>query len=157
VKREKKDKHFIKKPVYPGGLKAMRKFIFQELKYPAEAIEHKIEGTVRIKYDIDYKGNVVGVFVQNSIGYGCDEEAERIVRKLKFNVAKTRKTRVIFHKTIQIYFKLPKVKPVMKPVPVVPTVRKITYSYSTTKSKSTTTKTPTKKPTVYSYTLNIKK
>ena len=80
MKKERKDKHFIKKPIYPGGLKAMRAFIAKHKKYPPAAEENNIEGVVRVKYDIDYKGNVVGTQVQSSLGYGCDEEALRAVK-----------------------------------------------------------------------------
>ena len=68
MKKQRKPKHFIKKPVYPGGLKAMRKFISKELKYPKEALENKKEGIVRIKYDINYKGEVFDTYVQ-SVSY----------------------------------------------------------------------------------------
>jgi protein TonB len=32
MKKSKKDKHFIKKPVYPGGTNAMKEFISKELR-----------------------------------------------------------------------------------------------------------------------------
>jgi len=156
LKKERKDKHFIKKPVYPGGLKAMREFIAEELKYPAEALEHRKEGIVRLKYDIDYKGNVFETHVLSGIGYGCDEEAERIVRKLKFNVDRTRKVKVVFHKNIQIKFKLPKVKKPKPSKPQVPKIQTVQYNYITTK-KMTEKEPIKKKPVVYTYTLKINK
>ena len=160
MKKERKDKHFIKKPVYPGGLKLMRSFITENLRYPKKAIEHKKEGTVRLKYDIDYKGNVTEVYVLSSVGYGCDEEAIRLVKLLKFHVEKTRKMRVVFHKTIQINFRLPKVK-IAKPVAVKPTnISKVSYSYVTTSSKtnkSASPNTPQKKQVTYTYQINVTK
>ena len=79
MQKERKDKHFIKKPIYPGGIKEMRALIGRELKYPSEALESKIEGTVYLRYNIDHKGNVTSSKVLSSLGHGCDEEAQRIV------------------------------------------------------------------------------
>lgn len=108
--KERKSKHFIKNPVYEGGLKAMRAFISQHKKYPKEALKEKIEGTVYLKYTIDYKGKVIDAKVLKSLGHGCDEESIRIVKLLKFNVPKNRGIKVKFFKNIQIHFRLPKEK-----------------------------------------------
>jgi len=91
----------------------MRQLIRKELKMPAEALKEKIEGSVYIRYGIDYNGMVSEVKILQSLGYGCDEEAERVVRLFKFKVPKIpRKLRVAFNKTIRIHFKLPKKKPI---------------------------------------------
>ncbi len=105
-----KDKHFIKQPWYEGGPKALKKFIGENLRYPAEALENSIEGTVFVKYDIDYQGNVVDAKVITGLGYGCDEEALRLTKMLKFKVEKPRGLRVLYHKSIQIHFRLQEVK-----------------------------------------------
>ncbi len=107
MQKESKDKHFIKKPVYEGGMKAMRLFIAQQMRYPKAALEQKIEGTVYIKYSINYQGKVVNTKVISSLGHGCDEEAIRLVKLLTFKVAKIRKGKILYHKSIQIHFKLP--------------------------------------------------
>ena len=117
-------------------------FVSENKKYPIEALENNIEGTVRIKYDIDYKGKVVNTHVQLGIGHGCDEEAERVVRLLKFNVPKTRKLKVLFHKTINIHFK--KAKP--------PKIQ-MQMKYSYVLKPKPTKMTEKKKKTSYSYTL----
>lgn len=150
MKKSKKDKHFIKKPVYPGGTKAMKEFISKELRYPKEALKLRKEGTVKLRYDIDYKGKVTEVFILSGLGYGCDEEAERIVKKLKFHVDKNHKIKVVFHKNIQIHFRLPKPQPQVPAQSKIPNITKIEYSYSTTSSKKTTS--PIKKPS-YSYSI----
>ena len=78
-KRSAKDKHFLKQPIYKGGQKVMDKVIQENLKYPKEALANKIEGSVYLRYGIDYKGNVIETKVISSLGYGCAEEAVRIV------------------------------------------------------------------------------
>ncbi|HPK09152.1 MAG TPA: energy transducer TonB [Saprospiraceae bacterium] len=103
------DKKFIKKPYYEGGSKAMQSFIYSSLKYPKEAFENRVEGVVHLKYEVDYLGSVKSVGVVSGIGFGCDEEAMRVVKLLKFKVPKTpRKLKVSFNKTIRVQFKLPK-------------------------------------------------
>ena len=108
MKKERKDKNFIKNPVYPGGPAAIRKFVRDNLVYPTDALKHNIEGTVSLKYTIDHKGHVIDTNVIAGLGHGCDDEAIRIVRLLKFEVPKTRGVKVQFHKEIHVHFRLPK-------------------------------------------------
>ena len=110
MKKERKPEQFIHHPGYKGGADAMRDFIRNNLRYPEEALKNKIEGTVAVAYEIDYKGDVIDAKIKSGIGYGCDEEAMRVVRLLKFGVAKHHKLRVTFHKTINIHFRLPQPK-----------------------------------------------
>lgn len=111
MKKERKEKHFIKNPYYEGGLEAMRTFVRKHKKYPKAALENKIEGSVRVRYKIDYKGNVVDAKVIAGLGYGCDEEAMRVVKLLKFHVPKNHVNKLHFHKIVNVHFKLPKQKP----------------------------------------------
>ena len=117
--KERRDDSFIKKPVYPGGNTAFRKFIKENLKYPKSALDNKVEGTVFVKYTIDHKGKVIETKVLKGIGHGCDAEAERILKLLVFEIPKNpRKLRVTFHQKTQITFKLPKPKAKVTPKPV---------------------------------------
>ena len=101
----------IKKPVYPGGRKAMDAFIKENLKYPKKALEKKTQGTVAVVIDIDGNGHVLRGRVKKSLGHGCDEEALRVCKLLKFKTAEKRKNRrITFHRTINIHFRLPKPK-----------------------------------------------
>ena len=157
MKKKASDKHFVKKPSYIGGLKAMREFIAKEMKYPESALEKKIEGTVYLKYEVDYKGTVVSSRVLNHLGYGCDEEAQRIVSKLKFYIGKNpRKLRIKFNKSIRINFRLPKKKAVKAPKKTILKAKGVTKKtakivYSVTPSPKTTVKKP--KTSGYSYTI----
>lgn len=106
----KKEKLLIKGPVYPGGQKAMLFFIQKNLRYPGEAIESKVEGTVRIRFSIDHQGKVFKSQIIGGIGHGCDEEAQRLVGLLVFIVSKSYKLRVQYHRILNIHFKLPVLK-----------------------------------------------
>ncbi|MDF1694556.1 MAG: energy transducer TonB [Saprospiraceae bacterium] len=155
MQKERKDNQFIKKPIYPGGSKAMRELIRKELKYPKEAFDAKVEGSVYLRYNIDYKGKVVSSKVLTSVGYGCDEEAQRIVSKFKFEVPKgPKKLKVKFHKTIRIHFRLPK-EQIKKP-PITSNQHgrstQLTYSITPTR-KEPEKKKPEKKSTNYTYTI----
>lgn len=111
MKKEKKSHHFIVKPYYPGGNKELSKFIYGTMVYPKEAISNNISGVVIIKIDIDHKGKVFGSKIIQSLGYGCDQEATRIVKLIQFKLDQVvRKGRTIFHRTLNIHFRLPKVK-----------------------------------------------
>ncbi|MEE9437695.1 MAG: energy transducer TonB [Saprospiraceae bacterium] len=154
--KQKKDKHFIKKPIYPGGLKAMRALIEKEMVYPQDAIDNKIEGTVILKYDVNYKGVVTSTKVMGGIGYGCDKEAKRLVKKLKFEIPKgPRRLKIKFGKTIRIHFKLPKKKKISKSDPILTVENQsISYNITSTQSQSSNNKSDSKS-TTYSYTINI--
>ena len=142
--KEAKDKHFIRQPYYEGGPKALKNFIAENLRYPDEALKGKIEGTVYVKYNIDFQGNVVDARVLSSLGHGCDEEAIRLVKLLKFKVEKPRGIRKLYHKNIQIHFRMPKAK---KQVPIT----QVNYNYVTTTKKE---EVPVEKPT-QGYTITI--
>lgn len=157
MEREKKPKHFIQQPEYPGGPKELTKFIYENLRYPTEAVKAKIEGSVYLEYDIDYRGNVVETRVIQGLGYGCDEEAARVVKMLKFIVGRNRGVRVLFHQKAHIRFKLP--KPVKQPVQPPQQPVQMQYNYVTTPSRPAqpASEQPQKQPatTTYSYSITF--
>ncbi len=53
-----KSKHFITKAEYPGGSEALKKFIKKNLRYPKEALMHRVEGSVFLRYEVNEKGKV---------------------------------------------------------------------------------------------------
>ena len=146
MKKERRKDSFINKPIYPGGMKAMRQFIRERMKYPQEALESKIEGSVLVKYEVNYKGKVTKTEITSGLGYGCDEEAARLVKMFIFKVGKNpRKLKVKFHKSIRINFKLPKVKDK-------PKTKNVQVNYTITKSKPSPKSSSSNS---YSYTINI--
>ena len=132
MNKDRKEKKFIKSPSFKGGMKALRAFVATNLKYPKAAFDNKVEGTVHLRYSIDRNGKTFNIKVVKSIGNGCNEEAKRIVSLLKFEMPKNRAGKLIFHKTLQIHFRLPKeleaqVKP---PKPVEKNDIEISYTVS---------------------------
>ncbi len=117
----------------------MRAFIKENLKYPEEARKKKIHGSVYCKYQVDYHGKVVKVRVLSGLGYGCDEEAIRLIKLFKFQYTKPpRRIRIIYNKSIRINFSLPKEKP-----KAVKSALNVNYSVKEKPKKS------------YQYTINI--
>ena len=119
---------FIHQPQFKGGPKELTKFIYANLRYPKEALEAGIEGVVYIEYDIDYQGNVVETRVVQGLGHGCDEEACRVVKMLKFDVERNRGVHVLFHQKVKVQFKKP------KPQPQAPAQAQMQVSYTVTPS-----------------------
>ncbi len=153
--KDSRDKRFVRKPFYPGGKEAYRKFITSNLNYPEEALQNKIEGQVRLRYEVNYKGEVTDVKVLRSLGYGCDEEATRIIKLLQFEVPKgPRKVKVLFQKTVSINFKLPKQKVVTKKIvskkPMITSATAISYSIVPSKKLA-----KEEKKSAYQYTIKI--
>jgi len=127
MQKKRKDNQFIQNAFYEGGNKAFREFIYSNLKYPQEAVSERIEGIVHLKIDIDHKGKVTDVKVTKGVGYGCDEEAIRIIKMAQYSVSKgPRNMRVSFQKNVRIEFKLPKKK-------VEPPTNEIQYHLKSTK------------------------
>ncbi len=136
MQKKRKDNQFIKKAFYEGGNKAFREFIYSNLKYPKEALAQKIEGIVHLRIDIDHKGKVTDVKVTKGIGYGCDEEAIRIMKMAEYAVTKgMRKMRVAFQKNIRIDFKLSMIRVKDEPA-------KNQIQYQVTKKKVTKSAKP---------------
>lgn len=107
MKKERKDKDFVKSPYFEGGRSAMDAHVKKELRYPKDALTNKIEGRVSIQYTIDYKGKVTEARVISGIGHGCDEEALRIVRSLPFKVPEQGKIKSKYSRKLHIHFRLP--------------------------------------------------
>jgi len=106
-KKSRKDKNFIKMPQYPGGSEALRKFIDGELRYPDLALERMIEGVVHVAYTVSNEGQVEDVEVVNGIGHGCDEEAIRVIKLLRYAPADNYGVKVRSSMRTRINFRLP--------------------------------------------------
>lgn len=149
MEKDKKKIKFVYQPEYPGGPKEQTKFIYANLRYPKEAAAAEIEGTVFMEFDIDYKGTVVATRILKGLGHGCDEEAARVVKMLKFDVAKNRGIQVLFHQKIRIKFKKPVLKPVKQALQM-----QVAYTVTTT-AETPKPAAAEKKETTYSYTIKI--
>jgi TonB family protein len=69
-------------PAFIGGEKARNRFLAENIRYPKEAINLRIQGTVYVSFIINSDGTVTDVRILRGIGGGCDEEAERVVKMM---------------------------------------------------------------------------
>jgi protein TonB len=80
---EDSDKTFTKVEIeseYPGGSAAWQRYLNKTLRYPQEAIDNEIQGTVVIQFIVDKEGNVSDVEAIS----GPEElraEAQRVIKK----------------------------------------------------------------------------
>ncbi|TVQ82985.1 MAG: energy transducer TonB [Bacteroidetes bacterium] len=109
-KKYSKPKKFLKMPHLHGGKEQLREFLKKNLTYPQQALENQIQGDVIIKYKISDNGEVSDPTIIKSLGHGCDEEAIRLVKMIKYDSVKNRGVRVTAHNRIKIPFRLPKQK-----------------------------------------------
>ncbi len=87
------------------GTKKMLEYIYKNVKYPKEARELKIEGTVVIRFIVGKDGIVKNPEILRSIGGGCEEEVLRIMNKMKEEV--TWIPGFQNNEAVNVYFNLP--------------------------------------------------
>jgi TonB family protein len=58
--------------------------IFSKVNYPAKAKENNITGFVTVGWTVDKNGNTKNLEVVKPLGFGCDEEALRVIKEAKF-------------------------------------------------------------------------
>jgi protein TonB len=61
---------------------ALYKFIHENLKYPATAVENNIEGTVVVQFVVNRDGSIQDIKILRDIGGGCGAEVSRVVRMM---------------------------------------------------------------------------
>jgi len=138
-----KKKSFIKLPTYPGGKKAFKEFVSQNLIYPEEALKNGTEGLIHAEYEVNNLGEVSDIRIKKGIGYGCDEETIRILSLMVYEPVRNRGIRIKSKMKARILFKLP--------------IPSIDNSANSVNINYTTTKKDKEKETnkSYSYTINI--
>ncbi|MDO7887151.1 energy transducer TonB [Hymenobacter cheonanensis] len=69
-------------PHLPGGDSTASQRVRQLLQYPAAARLHGARGLVYLSFLVGTRGEVLNPHVVKSLGYGCDEEARRVLAAL---------------------------------------------------------------------------
>ena len=85
-----------------GGTKEIQRLLV----YPQTAVKAEIEGKVFVKAFINDQGVVTRAEIVKGIGYGCDEEAIRVVRMTSFRPGKLNGRYVNVQITIPVLFSL---------------------------------------------------
>ncbi|TSA33544.1 MAG: energy transducer TonB [Porphyromonadaceae bacterium] len=138
-----KKNNMLKMPAYPGGKKAFQEFIAKNFRYPKEAEDANIEGSVIVGYEITDNGMVQNPHIIKGLGYGCDEEAIRLIRLLRYEKVRNKRVRLKLTTRITIHFNL----------------QKLSISYSVTETgkqeKPEAGSEPKNSSTSYSYTIDL--
>jgi TonB family protein len=152
----------LRMPKFPGGKKAFQDFMAKNLKVPKEAEEAKVQGTVIVGYDITDNGIVRNAHIIKGLGFGCDEEAIRVISLLRYERVTNRGKRVTVHTKTTIHFHQTKVGPAVTVVPEEAPQPKLsmTINYSITSSPpdlpaSSPAPEKPKEDTTYTYTINL--
>lgn len=69
-------------PGFPGGESALQKFLQNRIKYPKEAKEAGIQGTVFLRFIVEPDGSITNISIMRGIGGGCEEEGMNVVKSM---------------------------------------------------------------------------
>ena len=94
-------------PKYPGGNEACFKFIEENIKYPAEAIEKEIQGRVILQIIVEKDGTITNAVVAKGVHPLLDNEALRVINQSpKWKPGKQNGEAVRVKYTLPVLFKL---------------------------------------------------
>lgn len=90
-----------------GGMNSFFEYFSKSLKYPIPARKAGVEGKVYVQFVVTKAGDIGQIKILKGIGYGCDQEAVRVVKgSPKWNPAKQRGKPVNSRVTLPLVFKL---------------------------------------------------
>ena len=89
-------------PEFPGGEDALIAYLNSHIKYPEKAVNNEAAGKVVLGFVVNKDGEIDDLQILKSVGYGCDEEAMRVVRNMpKWKPGRNN------GKAVRVYFNLP--------------------------------------------------
>jgi protein TonB len=71
-----------KMPEFEGGQAALLRYLQKHLRYPGSALAAGIGGKVFMSFVVGADGTISDVTILKGLGYGLDEEAQRVVRQM---------------------------------------------------------------------------
>jgi len=89
-------------PEFVGGQDKMYQYLGENIKYPAAAQRADVSGRVFVKFIVEDDGTIGDVVVMKGIGFGCDEEAIRVVKSMP-----RWKPGVQNGKNVRVYYNMP--------------------------------------------------
>ncbi len=69
-------------PEFPGGMAALGQFLGKNIRYPAAAQRANVSGRVFVSFVVNTDGSIQDVSVLKGLGFGTDEEAQRVVKSM---------------------------------------------------------------------------
>lgn len=85
-----------------------QKFLRKNLRYPYKASSKGIQGQVHLSFVVEKDGSITDVKLVKGIGYGCDEEAIRVIKLTsgQWSVAKNNGVPVRYRRSLAVVFKM---------------------------------------------------
>jgi protein TonB len=71
-----------KMPEFAGGQAALLRYLQKHLRYPSSALAAGVGGRVFMSFVVGADGSISEVTILKGLGYGLDEEAQRVVRQM---------------------------------------------------------------------------
>jgi TonB family protein len=94
-------------PEFPGGVTALRNFLAQSVKYPAEAVSKGVQGKVYVTFIVDKDGSTKNAKIARGVDPSLDAEALRVVSSLpKWKPGMQKGQAVAVQYTVPINFRL---------------------------------------------------
>lgn len=56
-------------------------YLQSEIVYPVYARTYRVQGRILVSFTVDVDGSLSGIRVLKGIGYGCDDEAIRVMQR----------------------------------------------------------------------------
>ncbi len=104
-----------RQPEFVGGEKALITYLEQNCKYPRKAKKASVQGIVQAEFIINEDGSITNPKILSGLGYGCDEEALRLISKMpKWKPATYNKKPVKVRYELPVVFKFQETDPVFK-------------------------------------------
>jgi TonB family protein len=69
-------------PQFKGGINEFYKFLGTNIRYPDEASRRGVSGKVKLSFIVCEDGTLCDYKIENRLGFGLEEEAMRVVRKM---------------------------------------------------------------------------
>lgn len=89
-------------PEPPGGLQAFMQWVGSNYRFPHEAIDNDVHGTLQMGFIVEADGTITHVEVLNDLGHGTGAEAVRVLKH-----SPRWKPGIVNGKPVRVRFKLP--------------------------------------------------
>lgn len=94
-------------PEFPGGMKALMKFLSENIRYPSVAQDNGIQGRVMLDFVVNKDGSIVDVHVLKGVDASLDNEAVRVVKSMpKWSPGRQRGKAVRVKYVLPVVFRL---------------------------------------------------
>jgi TonB family C-terminal domain len=96
-----------KMPIFPGGNDALSQYLSKNIKYPGDAVDKGIQGSVICQFVVTKDGSITDVKVVRSVDSDLDKEAVRVIQSMpKWTPGTQRGKEVNVRYTMPVNFRL---------------------------------------------------